>query len=969
MKFSTASAERFSALVTLMMLGITALSIPVVNAAPGDVNSINDGRDIQSGTYFNTPGSRTTFQNSSGGGLWLHSGDLARGLESDINKTPTGNGGTLYFRAPGNVVRLDGTIDVSAVRNGSLYTGNGGKVFIDSGYLFQSGNIFANGVNGGLVQLNVGGLTMGSNAKITAQGFGGNGGAISINSTGTVDLQTSAILDTSGKVMGTIDTNIINVEGSAINNQGIIRANGMSGTDLKPDDGDAAVMTANPQLANNPVPGPITEGSGTGNTAVMQNILFATPPSADFRGGTVRLIAAGQTNSTTDIVNNADSQMLTSTEKSNLNNRNSQIVSFNEGDVFNRGNIQADGTLSKNGGTIIIGAARNIINSTTIHANGADGVNGFFDANGNGVGGGNGGTIVFTALGRISNNGGTIQANGGRAAGARSLSISTGNGQDANATITNLGGTGGQGGVIAFNSDTSTPMTNSGTIQANGGIGGLGGHANTFDQEGATGSNPNPVARATSNAGQGGAGGHGGLILFSGNGNPTGGGSVQVNGGQGGRGGNAWADAQAFTSGSGTPSAVANVAAGAGGIGGAAGAIISPDPATLTSQSISSKAGGSGDTGIASFRQVVTKNGISSSSTGSTPSTPGSVVTGNNQAVIATRKNEYIRHEDAAILLSENGGDGTTNTNLTGRLSDALIRTVSNPNGVVGDTLADAESSSSLIIGSTATADLTNDLVNANTDPKFFNLNTLTITNNGNINNNMLWTPGVHLIGAGFHDMEFGLGGGHISWLANGNIINNQIVITRGLWSGGSTHVAATQDIINNNDFINIGPNKALISGFTIAGPLYESSHSGSLTFKAGRDITNASTGKIETNQIFFDIHPPLNQNPPIDWPLFLNGAQIGSTVNLLAGRNLSNAGIINAMALTYRNGQLGADNPALTMGGILIGRAKTGTISNTGTMAADGAAFFSPNETDGPRFNTNTFPPTTSFNGTVDVH
>lgn len=968
MKLVTASADRFSALVSLMMLGITALSIPVASAAPGDVNSINDGRDIQSGTYFNTPGSRTTFQNSNGGGLWLHSGDLARGLESDINKTPTGNGGTFYLRAPGNVVRLDGTIDVSAVRNGSLYTGNGGKVFIDSGYLFQNGNIFANGVNGGLVQLNVGGLTMSGSAKTTAQGFGGNGGAITINSTGTVDLQTTAQLDTSGKVMGTIDTNVINIEGSAINNQGILRANGMTGTDLKPDDGDAAVMTANPQLANNPVPGPITEGSGTGNTAVMQNILFATPPSADFRGGTIRLIAAGQTNSTATIINNADSQMLSSTDKSNLNNRNNQIVQFNEGDVFNRGNLQADGTLSKNGGTIIVGAARNIINSTTIHANGADGIDGFFDANGNGGNGGNGGTIVLTALGRISNTG-TIQANGGKGARAQSQSLSTSTGQDANLTVTGVGGTGGQGGVVALSSDTATPMNNSGSIQAIGGQGGLGGHANTFDLEGATSTNPNPVAKATSNAGKGGTGGQGGLILFSGNGNPTGGGAVLANGGQGGRGGNAWADAQAFSN-TGTPSAIATANGGAGGSGGATGTVIAPAPGTFaSSQNFSAKSGGLGDSGSASFRDITTKNGVSTTTTGSTPSTPGSAVTGTNQAIIATRKNEYIRHEDAAVLLSESGGDGTTNTNLTGRLSDALIRTVNNPNGVSGDTLGDAESSTSLIIGSTAAADLTNDLVNANTNPLFFNLNTLTILNNGNINNNMLWTPGVHVIGDGFHDMEFGLGGGHISWLANGTITNNQIVITRGLWSGGSTQVAATQDVINNNDFINIGPNKALISGFTIAGPLYESSHAGSLTIKAGRDITNASTGKIETNQIFFDIHPPLNQNPPIAWPLFLNGAQIGSTVNLLAGRNLSNAGIINAMALTYRNGQLGADNPALTIGGILIGRAKTGTISNTGTMAADGNAFFSPNETDGPRFTTNTFPATTSFNGTVDVH
>src|SRR4051794_2706621 len=120
-------AGQFSMLFTLA-LGMTAISNPLnAQAAPGGINSINTGRDIPAGTYFNTPGSRTSFINPNGG-LWLHSGSLVRGLESSISKVPTGNGGTLYFRASGNIVRLDGNIDASAVRNGTLYTGNGGKV-------------------------------------------------------------------------------------------------------------------------------------------------------------------------------------------------------------------------------------------------------------------------------------------------------------------------------------------------------------------------------------------------------------------------------------------------------------------------------------------------------------------------------------------------------------------------------------------------------------------------------------------------------------------------------------------------------------------------------------------------------------------------------------------------------------------------------------------------------------------------
>lgn len=945
-----------------LAISVSAAAIPIALAAPGEVNSINNGRDIAPGTYFNTPGSRTTFQNTNGG-LWLHSGDLVRGLQSSIDRVPNGNGGALYFRAPGNIVRLDGNIDVSAVRNGSVYTGNGGKVFVDSAYLFQSGSIFANGANGGLVQFNVGGYTLGSNARITAQGFGGDGGSVNINSNGTVDLRTGSLIDTSGKVLGTIDTNVINIEGSAINNQGVIRANGLAGTDFKPNNGDSNVMAANPNLANNPVPRPISAGTGTGDTS-MRNALFATPGSADFRGGTVRLVASGQTESTTGIINNADSQVLSASDKTAINNRNNLIVQNSEGDVLNRGTLNANGGLNKNGGTIILSAARGVINGGTIQANGANAPDGIFDANGNGATGGNGGTIAISALTGI-NNAGSIQANGGTGGRAQSRSVTTGNGQNASLSISAVGGTGGQGGVVTFSSGSAR---NSGNLQVNGGRGGEGGNANATDTESVSSGNPTSSASAT--GGRGGTGGHGGLVVFSGNNNPTSGGSVLANGGQGGNGGLASANATASTN-SGTPVANATGTGGAGGVGGAAGAIVTVNPGTFaSSQSFSSRAGGSGATGAVNLRRNLIVNGVSNVTTSNTPSSGGSAVVGNNSALLTTRRNEYIRHADAAMLLTQANGAGNASTTLTGRFGNAVVRTVATPGGTAIDTLADAFSSTNLVVASTApTLALTNNVVNANIDPKFFNLNTLTMLNNGNLTNNMLWTPGVHLIGEGFHDMVFALGGGHISWLANGTITNNNIVITRGLWSGGTTHVAATQDVINNNDFINIAPNKALLSGFTVSGPPFDSAHAGNLTIRARRDISNTNNGKMESNLIFFDIHPPLNQNPPIAWPRFLNGAQIGASINLLAGRNLSNSGQIRADALTYRNGPVGQQNPALTIGGIITGRSRTGNFTNSGSVTALGNAFFSPNASDGPRFNVNNFPAATSFNGTVDMN
>lgn len=940
-----------------LIFGITATSIPVAYAGPGEVNSINNGQNIQAGTYFNTPGSRTTFQNQNGS-LHLRAGDLVRGLESNSAATPNGNGGSLYFRA--NVVRLDGTIDASAVRNGSLYTGNGGKVVVDSNYLFQNGNIFANGANGGLVQFNVGAMTLGSNARITAQGFGGNGGTVVANSAGVVDLQAGSVIDTSGKVAGTFDTNVINIEGGAFNNQGILRANGLSGVDLKANNGDAAVMATNPQLANNPVPQPISPGNGT-NDASMPNILFETPGDADFRGGTVRLVATGQSLSVASDVN--ASAVFSATEKTNINNRNGQVVASNQGDVFQRGGVEANGGLSKNGGTVIIAAARNVINSTTIQANGANSVNGVFNANGSGGNGGNGGTIILTAMNTI-NNQGSLQVNGGNGAIAANVNTVTGNNNNANATVNGVGGTGGTGGLIAFNSNTSN---HTGNLQANGGVGGAGGNANTFDTESSAAGNPTAIA--LSNGGIGGQGGHGGLVVFSGNANPTGSGIKNANGGQGGRGGNAWADSRAVST-MGNPTADSTANAGAGGNGGAAGSIITVAPGSLTN--FSTRAGGLGNSGTASFREVSVLNGVSTTQAGSTPSITGSATTGNNSAVLATRRNEYLSHAENGVLLTQAEGAGNLVSTLSGRLNDSLIRTVLNPNGSSGENgaaLANAQARNNFVVASRANGlALNNDLVNSNLNPLFFKLNTLTILNNGNIDNNMLWTPGVQLIGVGFHDLMFSLGGGHISWLANGNITNNQITMTRGLWGGGSIHLAATQDIINNNDFITIGPNKALLSGFASNGSIYDFSHSGSSIFKAGRDVVNASTGKIQSSEIFFDIHSPLRQNPPIDWPKFLNGAQIGAKLHLLADRNLVNNGLIQADALTYRHGAAGDSNPSLAQGGIIIGRHRTGSFTNTGTVTANGNAFFSPNESDGPRFSTNTFPATTSFNGTIDT-
>jgi hypothetical protein len=194
------------------------------------VNTINSNSVIQGGSYYNTPDSVTAFRNTSGSGLWLKSGTLLRALEvMDSSGKLTNNGGTVQLFAPGSVVRVDGTIDVRSVQNplGGSYLGNGGNVFINAAYLYQNGHIMASGINGGLVQADVGSITMTPGSTITANGMGGQGGIVSIHASGPVDLQRGSLIDTSGKVRAAFDTDVINIEGSLINAESTLRANGI----------------------------------------------------------------------------------------------------------------------------------------------------------------------------------------------------------------------------------------------------------------------------------------------------------------------------------------------------------------------------------------------------------------------------------------------------------------------------------------------------------------------------------------------------------------------------------------------------------------------------------------------------------------------------------------------------------------------------------------------------------------------
>lgn len=387
-------------------------------------NTVNEGQIIHGGTYANTANDLTTFKNSQGTGLWLQSGSTIRGVEVNSQGALTNNGGHIYLDAPNQVVRLDGNVDVRGVQDSNgLFQGNGGRVIVDAAYLYQTGNIYASGTNGGMVQINVGSMTMGPTAHILALGYNGQGGVVSVNSSGSADLQQGSVINTSGKVTGNYETNVISVEGSLVNMQGNLIADGIQS-----------------------------------------------------RGGIIRLVSTGQTDLTqTDrtIQAAATNGIFSTTESSAIQNQLASLKTQLEGSINigpvstntsgingvietqgasgnfapnTLGNDQADPTArgAGDGGTIIVTAQNAVHNSGWLLADAGNST-----ANNKG---GNGGTVSLNA-GSSINNSGRLEADGGH------------------------GASGGDGGLIALSYPT---MANPGVIRASGsqgtdGSGGNGG--------------------------------------------------------------------------------------------------------------------------------------------------------------------------------------------------------------------------------------------------------------------------------------------------------------------------------------------------------------------------------------------------------------------------------------------------------------------------------------------------------------
>lgn len=414
------------------ILCVLALSLGVAQAVeiPASlVNQTYNGSTIQGGTYFNSPGSETKFINTAGTGITLNAGQNIRGVEGSpasfgLEGNPssyTGNGGNIHIQAPDQVVKLNGNIDVRGfLSNGSPFMpGTGGKVTIDAAYLFQNGNIYASGMRGGNVTMNVGGMTMGSNSYIDARSTQADmhmpGGSVTINSTGQVDIQKGAKIDVSGATFernpvtgqGYIPGNFSNIviSGNAVNMDGVLIAN------------QARTIYSDGQR-----PTSWQKDLGGGITLVATNGNVTIGPDAIVQADAVE--------------GNNNGRTITVTASNDIN-QNGRILSKG-GDGANSIGVFDFTVLPMplwggNAGTVVLNAGHDINQAGRIVTDGGKGGAGFY--------GGDAGTMIFTAGNKIVNNG-VIRAMGGDADAAGSNYISTWvNGDDFH---------GGAGGNISF---------------------------------------------------------------------------------------------------------------------------------------------------------------------------------------------------------------------------------------------------------------------------------------------------------------------------------------------------------------------------------------------------------------------------------------------------------------------------------------------------------------------------------------
>jgi hypothetical protein len=451
-------------------LSLSAAYNPAM-ANPGDVNSINNGQTVAGGTYYNTAGDKTTFTNTAGTGLFVGPSTTVIGREVSDAVNPaaslTGNGGWLHFSAPGQVVRIDGKIDANAAMSSGAFIGNGGKVTVDSAYLYQNGQIYANGVNGGHVQFNVGALTMGPNAAIYAQGQGGNGGIVELGtstSKGAFDIQQGAIVDVSGKVIGNYDSNLIVIQGGLINLEGLLMANGIKAP--SGGDGGAVVLLAygKSTTLNND-----TLSNSTFMSGLQSNLVARDASLKQGYDGWVRLGTDAKV-----MTNGAEGLTSDDGGYGGLIAIGARVGIENNGNLQSNGGKGGDATDSIGGIATI--SSQDPALSELGQIDTEEGPSTYTYQESVGYYGGNGGNggLVELLYGKTFENNGTISVLGGDG-GHGGNAIATNPDAQLHFAYGGYGGFGGDGGNIHF--FAASPIQDPGHLHYDGGHGGVGGTA------------------------------------------------------------------------------------------------------------------------------------------------------------------------------------------------------------------------------------------------------------------------------------------------------------------------------------------------------------------------------------------------------------------------------------------------------------------------------------------------------------
>lgn len=400
------------------------------------VNTLKDGAIIQGGTYYNSENGKTTFVNTHSGSLWLKSGTTVRGIQVDETGHATGHGGNVHLSAPNSVVRVDGDINVSNVMRQDPFFGRGGNVTVDAAFYYQNGNIFANGYHGGAVLFNVGSASFGNTASVQAQGYSGPG-SISVNASGVVDIGRNAVMSVESSAgFPTRNSNLLSIEGSLVNMEGVLRANSQN------IDGSTVRLISNGNTTLGTEQVALQEAVQAGTlTSDESNVIGARLLKlTSLYDGDIRVASASNQFPAAQIWANGGTNWA---EDSYVIGRGGDIVMTAKRDILNGGLITSKGSnglLFKGyqsisgapGGSITMQAGRNIHNSNRIVTDGGMAGEDSFDSLP--AEGGTGGTHRYTYGGALFNSG-VIRSHGG----IRQVSSE---------------GIGGQGGTIIFKGST-----------------------------------------------------------------------------------------------------------------------------------------------------------------------------------------------------------------------------------------------------------------------------------------------------------------------------------------------------------------------------------------------------------------------------------------------------------------------------------------------------------------------------------